>query len=120
MGARRAAANLAELGRRVTDANPAVVDAILALPAKLYPLRAAALTALSTADRARALPAVAGEIDRLFAAATNGTTIRKRRVETTPAAPQASLPALLAAYAAVRQRRRGGSPEIAAVRSSSS
>ena len=104
----------------MTDANPAVVDAILALPARLYPLRAAVLTALPTSDRARALPALAGEIDRLLAAATKGTTSRKRCVETTPAAPQASLPALLAAYAAVRQRRRGGSQEIAAVRSSSS
>ena len=45
-GARRAAAILAALGRRVTDADAAVVDAILALPAKLDPLRAAALTAL--------------------------------------------------------------------------
>jgi hypothetical protein len=104
-GARRAAANLADLGRRVTDANSAVVDAILALPAKLDPLRAAALTALPTSDRARALPALASDIDRLCAAATNGTTNRKRCVETTPA-PQASLPALLAAYAAVCQRRR--------------
>jgi hypothetical protein len=103
-GARRAAANLADLGRRVTDANSAVVDAILALPAKLDPLRAAALTALPTSDRARALPALARDIDRLCAA-TNGATSRKRCVETTPA-PQASLPALLAAYAAVYQRRR--------------
>ena len=71
-GARRAAANLADLGRRVTDANSAVVDAILALPAKLDPLRAAALTALPTSDRARALPALARDIDRLFAAATEG------------------------------------------------
>ena len=106
-GARRAAANLAELGRRVTDANSAVVDAILALPAKLDPLQAAALTALSTSDRARALPALAREIDRLFAAATNGAASRKRRVEKTPVAPEASLPALLAAYAALRQRRCG-------------
>jgi hypothetical protein len=106
-GARRAAAKFAELGRGMTDANSAVVDAILALPAKLDPLRAAALTALSTSDRARALPALARDIDRLFAAATNGPASRQQRVETTPAAPQASLPALLAAYAAVRQRRRG-------------
>ena len=51
MGSRRRVsapptAILADLGRRVTDANSAVVDAILALPAKLDPLRAAALTAL--------------------------------------------------------------------------
>ncbi len=105
-GARRAAANLADLGRRVTDANSALVDAILALPAKLDPLRAA-LTALSVSDRARALPALAGEIDRLFAAATNGAASRKRRVEKAPAAPEASLHTLLAAYAALRQRRRG-------------
>ena len=91
----------------MTDANSAVVDAILALPAKLDPRRAAALTALSASDRARALPALAGEIDRLFAAATNGAASRKRRVEKAPAAPEASLHALLAAYAAVRQRRRG-------------
>ena len=106
-GARRAAANLADLGRRVTDANSAVVDAILALPAKLDPLRAAALTALPASDRARALPALARDIDRLFAAVTDGDASRKRRVENMPAAPKASLPALLAAYAAVRQRRRG-------------
>ena len=35
-----------DLGRRVTDANAAVVDAILARPAALDPLRAATLTAL--------------------------------------------------------------------------
>ena len=69
-GARRAAAILAALGRRVTDADAAVVDAILALPAKLDPLRAAALTALPTSQRARALPALARDIDRLLAAAT--------------------------------------------------
>jgi hypothetical protein len=120
MVARRAAANLAELGRRVTDANSAVVDAILALPAKLDPLRAAALTALSTSDRARALPALAREIDRLFAATTNGGASRKRYVEKIPAAPQASLHALLAAYAALRQRRGVRFSAIAAVRSSSS
>jgi len=106
-GARRAAANLADLGRRVTDANSALVDAILALPEKLDPLRAAALTALPTSDRARALPALARDIDRLFAAVTDGDASRKRRVENMPAAPKASLPALLAAYAAVRQRRCG-------------
>ncbi len=91
----------------MTDANSAVVDAILALPAKLDSLRAAALTALPTSDRARALPALAGEIDRLFAAATNGADSRNRRVEKIPAAPEASLHAVVAAYAAVRQRRRG-------------
>ena len=58
-GARRAAANLADLGRRVTDANSALVDAILALPAKLDPLRAAALTALPCV-RSRPRPACAG------------------------------------------------------------
>ena len=58
-GARRAAADLADLGRRVTDANSAVVDAILALPAKLDPLRAAALTALPCV-RSRPRPACAG------------------------------------------------------------
>ncbi len=120
MVARRAAANLAELARRVTDANPAVVDAILALPAKLYPLRPAALTTLSTSDRARALPALAREIDRLIGAATKGAASRKRRVEKMPAAPQASLHALLAAYAALRRRRGVRFSEIAAVRSSSS
>jgi hypothetical protein len=113
-GARRAAANLADLGRRVTDANSAVVDAILALPAKLDPLRAAALTALPSSDRARALPALARDIDRLFAAATNGAASQQRRVENMPAAPQASLPALLgpmrpcasgAAAASPRDRR---------------
>jgi hypothetical protein len=108
-GARRAAAKLAELGRRVTDANSAVVDAILALPAKLDPRRAASLTALPTSDRARALPALARDIDRLFAAATNGAASRKRPVERMPAAPQASLPALLAAYSAVRRRRAAAS-----------
>ena len=56
--ARRAAANLADLGRSVTDANPAVVDAILGLPALLDP-QAPPLTALPTSDRARALPALA-------------------------------------------------------------
>jgi hypothetical protein len=64
------------------------------------------LTALPTSDRARALPALARDIDRL-SAATDGDASRNRRVENMPAAPQASLPALLAAYAAVRQRRRG-------------
>ena len=118
-GSRRAAANLADLGRRVTDSNAAVVDAILALPAKLAPLRAEALTALPTSDRACALPALARDIDRLLAAVTEGDARRKRRVETMPAAPKASLPALLAAYAAVRQRRRNRSLMIA-VRSSSS
>ncbi len=58
-GARRAAANLADLGRRVTDANSALVDAILALPEKLDPLRAAALTALPCV-RSRPRPACAG------------------------------------------------------------
>jgi hypothetical protein len=58
-GARRAAANLADLGRRVTDADSALVDAILALPAKLDPLRAAALTALPCV-RSRPRPACAG------------------------------------------------------------
>ena len=91
----------------MTDANSAVVDAILAVPAKLDPLRAAALTALPASDRARALPALARDIDRLFAAVTDGDASRKRRVENMPAAPKASLPALLAAYAAVRQRRCG-------------
>ena len=62
-GARRAAANLADLGRRVTDANSAVVDAILALPAKLDPLRAAALTALPDV-RSRPRPACAGPRNR--------------------------------------------------------
>ncbi len=62
-GARRAAANLADLGRRVTDANSAVVDAILALPAKLDPVRAAALTALSCV-RSRPRPACAGRRNR--------------------------------------------------------
>ena len=56
--AQRPATNLADLGRSATDANPALVDAILALPAKLDP-RAPALTALPTSDRARALPALA-------------------------------------------------------------
>ena len=92
----------------MTDANSAVVDAILALPAKLDP-RAPALTALPTSDRARTLPALARDIDRLFAAATNRAASRKRPVERMPAAPQASLPALLAAYAAVRRRRAAAS-----------
>ena len=76
-GARRAAAILAALGRRVTDADAdaAVVDAILALPAKLDSLRAAALTALPTSERARALPALARDIDRLSATATNGAPV---------------------------------------------
>jgi len=120
VGARRAAAILAALGCRVTDTDDAVVDAILALPGKLDPLRAAALTALPTSERARALPALAHDIDRLSAAATDGAASRKGRVERTPAAPQASLPALLAAYATVRQRRRDRILGIAAVRSSSS
>ncbi len=104
----------------MTDVNAAVVDAILALPAKLDPRQAAVLTALPTSDRACALPALARDIDRLLAAVTEGDARRKRRVETMPAALKASLPALLAAYAAVRQRRRDRFPEIAAVRSSSS
>ena len=119
-GARRAAAILAALGRRVTDANSAVVDDILAMPAKLDPLRAAALTALPTSDRARALPALARDIDRLSAAATDGAASRKALVERMPPAPPASLPALLAAYATVRQRRRGRILGMVAVRSSSS
>ena len=102
------------------DANAAVVDAILALPAKRDPLRVAALTALPTSDRACALPGLARDIDRLLAAVTEGDASQKRRVEKMPAAPKASSPALLAAYAAVRQRRRDRFPEIAAVRSSSS
>src|SRR5208337_126771 len=73
---------------------------------KLDPLRAAALTALPASDRARALPGLASDIDRLLAAVTEGDASRKRRVENMPAAPKASLPALLAAYAAVCQRRR--------------
>ena len=108
-GARRAAAILAALGRRVTDADAAVVDAILALPAKLDSLRAAALTALPTSERARALPALARDIDRLSAAATNGGASRDRSAERMPAAPQASLPALLEAYATVRRRRAAAS-----------
>ena len=102
------------------DANAAVVDAILALPAKCDPLRVAALTALPTSDRACALPGLARDIDRLLAAVTEGDASQKRRVEKMPAASKASSPALLAAYAAVRQRRRDRFPEIAAVRSSSS
>jgi len=90
----------------VTDANSAVVDAILPLPAKLDPLRAAALTALPCVRSRPRLPALPRDIDRLFAAATNGAASRKQRVETTPAAPEASSPALLAAYGALRQRRR--------------
>ena len=116
-GARRAAANLAALGRRVTDADAAVADAILALPAKLDLRRAAALTALSTSDRARALPALAGEIDRLFAAATNGAASRKRRVEKAPAAPAGVLAMLcsrpMRPYAS---GAAAASEEIAAVR----
>ena len=107
-GARRAAANLADLGRRVTDANSAVVDAILALPAKLDP------AAGGGADGALMRPIAPAPCLRWPAKSIacspprrTGTTSRKRRVETTPAAPQASLLALLAAYAAVRQRRCG-------------
>ena len=118
-GARRAAAILAALGRRVTDADAAVVDAILALPAKLDSLRAAALTALPTSERARALPALARDIDRLSAAATNGGASRDRSAERMPAAPQASLPALLEAYATVRRRRAAASQGIGSVRSPS-
>ena len=118
-GARRAAAILAALGRRVTDADAAVVDAILALPAKLDPLLAAALTALPTSERARALPAMARDIDRLSAAATNKGAGRERSAERMPAAPQASLPALLEAYATVRRRRAAASQGIGSVRSPS-
>jgi hypothetical protein len=110
---------LAALGRRVTDADAAVVDAILALQAKLDPLRAAALTALPTSERARGLPALARDIDRLSAAATNGGASRERSAERMPAAPQASLPTLLKAYATVRRRRAAASQEIASVRSPS-
>ena len=62
-GARRAAAILAALGRSVADADAAVLDAILALPAKLDPLRAAALTALPCV-RSRPRPACAGRRNR--------------------------------------------------------
>ncbi len=117
-GARRAAAILAALGRRVTDADAAVVDAIL-LPAKLDPLQAAALTSLPASERARALSAWARDIDRLSAAATNGGASRERSAERMPAGPQASLPALLKAYATVRRRRATASQEIASVRSPS-
>jgi len=114
--AQRAAANLADLGRSATDANPALVDAILALPAKLDP-RAPALTALPTSDRARALPALARAIDRLFADPVAGSAGRKRRLR---APPQASLPSLLAAYATLRRRRCDRLPGTADVEPSSS
>ena len=81
------------------NANSAVVEAILALPAKLDPRRA------GSGVKSRPRPAVlARDIDRP-AAATNGGASRKRPVKRMPAAAQASLPASLAAYAAVRQRR---------------
>ena len=84
-----------------------VVDAFLALPAKLDPLRAVALTALSCV-RSRPRPACAGRRNRLPVRRRDrrgGQSKPARRK--TPAAPRASLSALLAANPAVRQRRCG-------------
>ena len=77
--------------------------------------------ALMTSDRARALPALARDIDRLFAAATDGDASRKRRVENMPAAPAG----VLACFARGLCGRAPAAPrphliEIAAVRPSSS
>ena len=95
-----------DLGRHVSDANlPSSTPSSPAGEA-----RSAASGGVDGApdvDRARALPALARDIDRLIAAVTDGDASQRRRVENMPAAPKASLPALLAAYAAVRQRRCG-------------
>ena len=111
-GAGRAAANFADLGRRVTDANSAVVDAILALPAKLDPLRAAALTALRRPIAPA--PCLRWPAKSIACSPPRRTGRQPKAVcRKTPVAPKASLPDLLVAYAAVRQRRRGRILEIA-------